>query len=96
MQIIVIKLTLYLTKQMPPNTHTNKINNKKKITLSFPGRYSKEKIPPKHQTSSIPYLLQAQPALVLRLLACYCGSITMCRQNGSDVNPNHADSEEAS
>ena len=55
-----------------------------------------KKIPPKNQTLSIPYLLQVQSSLVLlQLLACYCGSTTMCRQDGNCVNPNHTDSKGA-
>ena len=44
------------------------------------------------ETISIPYLLQAQPTLVLQLLACYCGSTKVCRRNGNCVDPNHTDS----
>ena len=57
--------------------------NKKKVILSFSGR-----IPCPQKSSNIhPHLLQAQPALALLLLVCYCGSTTMCRGNGNCVDP---------
>ena len=57
-QIILVNLTLYVTE------------NCQKITVSFPGETPfKLKINnPKNKTFSIPYLLQAQPALALLLL----------------------------
>ena len=81
MQIELVNITLYLTGK--------NAKREKQITVSFPGRTP---LPPKIQTVSIPYLLQAQPALALQFLACYCGSTTMCRCNGNCVVPNHTDS----
>ena len=49
----------------------NPVKIKQKMLLPPP-------LPP-NQIVSIPYLLQAQPAIALLLLACYCGSTTMCR-----------------
>ena len=60
--------------------------------ISWQNPVKVKKKPKKNQTISIPYLLQAQPALVQQLLACYCGSITTCRRNGNCVDPNHTDS----
>ena len=77
MQIILIKLTLYLTE---------KCQKEEKSPFNFLAK------PPKNQTISIPYLLQAQPALVLQYLACYCDSTTMYRRNGNCVDHNHTDS----
>ena len=82
MQIILVKLTLCVTEEY-----------KKKITVSFPGKTPlKLKNAPNNQTISFPYLLQAQPALALLLLACNCGSTTMCRRNGNCVDSNPTDS----
>ena len=52
---------------MPKNNNFN---------ISFPGKilFKLKKMPPKNQTIFILYLLQAQPALALLLLACYRGS----------------------
>ena len=57
MQIILVKLTLYLTEKMP---------KKNKFTVSFLGKtpFKLKKIPQKDQAISIPYLLQAQSAIV--------------------------------
>ena len=45
-----------------------KMPKKKKITVLFPGKtpLKLEEIPPKNQTILMPYLLQAQPALILQ------------------------------
>ena len=75
----LVKLTLNVTEK-----------KLQKITVSFPSklRASFKKCPPppppqNNQTLSIPYLLQA-----LLLLACYCGSTTICRRNGNCEDPN--------
>ena len=65
-----------------------------KITVSLPGKTPaifEKKNTAKNQTISMPYLLQAQAALAL-LLACYCGSTTMCRRNDNCVDPNKTES----
>ena len=60
----------------------------KNITVLFPDKIPlKLKIPPKNVTVSMLYLLQAQPALAQLLLACCCGSTTMCRRIGNCVDP---------
>ena len=60
-----------------------------KITILFPGETPLHiKKCPENQTLSIPYLLPAQPALPLLLLASFCDSTTMCRRNGNGVDPN--------
>ena len=71
MQTILVKLTLYVTE----NQHFISRQNPIKV-----------KNAQKDQTISIPYLLQAQPALGLVLLACYCGSTTICRWNDNCVD----------
>ena len=70
MQIILVKFKLYVTE------------NAKKNAVSFTGKtpLKLKKCPQKSQTISIPYLLQAQPALVQLLFACYCISTTICRR----------------
>ena len=85
MQIISVKLTLHLT---------GKCQQKKGKLLGFISWQKPVKLTKysKNQLISNPYLLQAQPVPVLQLLACYCGSTTMYRQNGNCVNPNHIDS----
>ena len=61
MLIILVKLTLYLT---------GKCRYKNKLTVSFLGKTPvKVKKYLKNQIISIPYLLQAQPALVQQLCA---------------------------
>ena len=62
-----------------------KIPKQNKFTVSFLGKIplKLKKIPKKNQTISI---------LVKQLLACYCGSTTLCRGNGNCVDPNHTDS----
>ena len=85
LQITLVKLKLYITEKCPPKN--------KYFTVSFAGKTPlKFKNVPKNQTISIQYLQQAQLALVLLLLACYCGSTTMCRRNGNCVDPNQTDS----
>ena len=59
MQIILIKLTLYLTE----NAKKKKKNHR---LISWQNPVKIKKIPPKNLTILIPYLLQAQPALVLQ------------------------------
>ena len=61
-----------------------------KLTLSVTEKL--KQMPPKNETISIPHLLQAQAALALLLLACYCGSTTMCRWNSYCVDPNQTGS----
>ena len=83
MQIILVNRTSYVAEKC------------QKITVSFPGKTPlklKKINVPENQAISIPYQLQAQPALALLLLACYCSSTTMCRQNRNCVNPNQTDS----
>ena len=48
--------------------------------------------PAKKSNNFHPYLLQAQPAVDLLLLACYYGSTTMGRRNDICVDPNQTDS----
>ena len=79
MKIILVKLTLYRTEKCPIGKNS-----------PFHPHKSKKKIPQiKNQTISTPYLLQAQPALVLQLFARFCSSAAMCRQNGNCVDPIH-------
>ena len=81
MQIILVKLTLYVTE----------IAKKQAFHHLFPGKtpLMLQKMPPppkkkKKKTISMLYLLQAQPALAILLLACYCGFTTIC--NCVDTN----------
>ena len=46
----------------------------------------------KTMPEKIRHLLQAQPAITLLLLACYCGSAMMRRRNDNCVDPNQTDS----
>ena len=64
-----------------------------KLTLYLTEKCQKKKrkkSPFNFLTISIPYLLQAQPAL--QQLTCYCDSTKMYRRNGNCVEPNHSDS----
>ena len=69
----------------------------KNFTISFPGKtpLKLKQMPKKNQTITIPHLLKAQPTIALLLLVCYCGSTTMCRQNGNCADPNQTDSQRA-
>ena len=72
-----------------------KMQKTKHFTVSFPRKKSPLKFlknATENQTLSIPYLLQAQPALAVRLLACYSCSSTLCRRNGLCLNHNQTDS----
>ena len=94
MQIILVKLTLYGTekcKKKKQNKTKQKQKKKKKRFIFWQNPIKVKQKPPKKQTISIPYLLQAQPALALLLLACNCGSTTMFRRNGNCVDPNQTD-----
>ena len=82
MQIILVKLTLYLTEKC-----RNRTNSPFHFLAKSPK--VKKKIPKKNQTILIPYMLQAQPALVPQLLACYCGSTPPCTGNGNCITPIH-------
>ena len=81
MEVIKVKLTLYVKEKC-----------QKLITISLPGKTPlKLKNTPQNQIISISYLLQAQLELVTLLLACYCGSSTMCRRSGNCVDSNRTD-----
>ena len=60
------------------------------ISWQNPVKFKKNTL--KKQKISIPYLLQAQPAIVMQYLACNCGSTTMYKRNDNCVDPNHTDS----
>ena len=82
MQIILVNFKLYVIE---------KCQKKKSLFHSWQNPVIVRKIhppPPKKKNLiiSIPYLLQAQLALSLILLACYCYSTTMCRWNGNSGN----------
>ena len=87
MQTILVKLTLYVTEKC----------QKAKISqfISWQNPFNVKQMLPKNLTISMPYLLQAQPALALLLLAWYCGFTTICRRNGNCVDPNQTDSYRA-
>ena len=87
MQIILVKLTLYVTEKC------QKANISPFICWQNP--FNVKQMPPKNLTISMPYLPQAQPALALLLLAWYCGFTTICRRNGNCVDPNQTDSYRA-
>ena len=69
-----------------------KVPKKKKIAVSVPGKTPvKLKNAPNRSNNFHPVPAQAQPTLILLLLARYCGSTTMCRRNGNPVDPNQTD-----
>ena len=85
MQINLVKLTLYVTEKCQITKNSPFISWQNPFNV-------KNAPPPPNLTISMPYLLQAQPALALPLLACYCGFTTICRRNGNCVDPIQTDS----
>ena len=83
MQIFLVELTFYLTEKCRKN----------KFTVSFLGKTPlKLKKYLKKSNNFTPVLAASTAALVQQLLACYCGSTTLCRWNGNYVDPKHPDS----
>ena len=84
MRMILVKLKFYLTE---------KCQKRKKTLFHILAKpRQRNKYRKENQTISIPYLLQAQPALSYNYWLALCGSTTMCIRNGNCVDPNHTDS----
>ena len=86
MQIILVKLTLYVTEKCQKKKKSPFISSQNPFNL-------KKMCPPLKKSKNFHAVPAASTAaLALLFLACYFGFTTICRRNGNGVDPNQTDS----